>query len=308
VTPATLAVLGPTATGKTALAIDLALDLGAEIVTCDSVQVYRRMDIGSAKPTVDERRGVPHHLIDMVDAGGEYTAADFARDAAAVIDDCHARGRPVIITGGSGLYFRILLYGLIDAPGADQGFRSANLADEQREPGILRKRLDALDAETAASIQGNNLPRLLRALEILHLTGVRPSELRRRHGFATSRYPDVPVYVLDGPNDWLRQRLQQREQAMLDAGLLEEIQALWRSGVAPTWRVFAAVTYRQACDYLRGSLAREALVAAMVRGNWAYVRRQRVWFRKERATTWLDAVDRDGTLRYILSQHRTRHS
>jgi tRNA dimethylallyltransferase len=302
VTTTTLALLGPTATGKTALAIDLALKLGAEIVTCDSVQVYRGMDIGSAKPTVAERRGVPHHLIDMVAAGAEYSAADYARDAAAVIAQCHARGRPVIVTGGTGLYFRVLMYGLIDAPGADKAFRAQNMADEQREPGYLRRRLEALDPDTAASIQGNNLPRLLRALEILHATGVRPSELRRRHGFATPRYPDTPVYLLDGPNEWVRERLRQREQAMLDAGLLAEIEALWRSGVPPTWRVFSAVTYRQACDFLKGTTPRDALVASMVQGNWAYVRRQRVWFRKERDTIWVDGVDREAALRYILSR------
>lgn len=290
--PPLIAVMGPTAVGKTDLAIELALRLGGEVVTCDSVQVYQQMDIGSAKPTVAERRGVPHHMIDVVPAGAEYNAAHYAADASAVIDDITARGGIPIVAGGTGLYLRALLHGLIDAPGADPALRAELEAAEAATPGILRQRLEELDPAGAAAIEGNNIPRLIRDLEITIGAGEPVSAIRARHAFAPSRYPGARLVVLDADTAWIRARLDQREQHMLDIGLVAEIEGLWAAGVPREWRVWKAITYRQVIDQLEGRVSERALVPHMVQANVKYARRQRSWFRKEGGALWV-RVDED---------------
>ncbi len=290
--PKVIAIVGPTSIGKTAAAIDLAEKYNGEVVTCDSVQVYAQMDIGSAKPTIEERRGIPHHMIDLVPAGGEYNAAQYAVDAAKVIKDILARGKWPIIAGGTGLFLRTLLHGIIEAPEADQALRAELENAEKAEPGYLRRRLMELDPPSAETIIGNNIPRLIRSIEITLLSGKPASLWRAEHAFKEEPFPGTPVIMLDAESTWLHERLTKREQGMVDSGLREEIQNLWQAGVSPEWRVWNALTYRQACDYLKGKIKKEELLPALVNANWAFVRRQRTWFRKEKNVIHIDVTGR----------------
>ncbi len=277
-----IAILGPTASGKSELGLALAERLSGEIVCCDSVQVYRGMDIGTGKPTRAEQARCPHHLLDLVDPGEPFHAAAWAGQARAAIDAIHARGRIPIIVGGTGLYFRALRGGLFDAPAPDPAIRARHKA-EAAALGIpaLHRRLQEIDPEAAAQIRPGDLVRTSRALEVYEQTGTAISELRRR-----AAPPPLPwrlfVVVLDYPLDKLRPLIHSRIERMMAAGFLAEVEALRAAGFGQT-RALASLGYKQLGQHLDGLLTLPEAVAQTKTATSAYARRQRTWFRREPA-------------------------
>lgn len=284
-----LAVLGPTATGKSALGLALAGRLSGEIINCDSTAVYRGFDIGTDKLPRAERRGIPHHLIDIADPTDEYTAAQFARDAAAVVRDVHARGKVPILVGGTGFYYRALTRGLFPGPGKDAVLRS-RLEAIAAKRGVerLHRLVSRVDPESALRIQPRDLKRLVRALEVYFQTG-RPLTA---HFEATVSLLDAGVEVmpigLRMPAAWLAERLAARVDAQFDAGLLDEIRSLLAAGVPPDARPFGGLVYRQAMEHLQGVRGEADTRAIIAQENRRYARRQLIWFRKEPNLVWFD--------------------
>ena len=283
-----VAVLGPTATGKSALALAIAERFGGEIVNCDSTAVYRGFDIGTDKIAPADRRGIPHHLIDIVDPTVEYTAAQFARDAAAAIRDIHARGRLPILAGGTGFYYRALTRGLFPGPGADPGLRRRLEAiAERRGVTFLHRMLRRVDADSAARIQPRDLKRLVRALEVFFLTG-RPLTAH----FARTAPPipelDVLPIALRLAPAQIADRVARRVDEQFARGLLDEIRALIARGVPEDARPFGGLVYRQALEHLHGVRDEASTRALIAQENRRYARRQLIWFRKEPNLIWFD--------------------
>jgi tRNA dimethylallyltransferase len=284
-----IAVLGPTATGKSALGIAIAERFGGEIINCDSTAVYRGFDIGTDKVPLAGRRGIPHHLIDIADPTDEYTAAQFARDAAAIVADIHARGKLPILVGGTGFYYRALTRGLFPGPGKDAELRVRLEAVAARK-GVqkLHRMVAKVDPESAARIQPRDLKRLVRALEVYFQTG-RP--LTAHFENTVSPLPaDVRVgaVALRMPAEWLSDRLARRVDDQFAAGLLDEIRGLLAAGVPPDARPFGGLVYRQAMEYLKGVRDEASTRALIAQENRKYARRQLIWFRKEPNLVWFD--------------------
>jgi tRNA dimethylallyltransferase len=279
-------VLGPTASGKSALGLALAQRLDGEILCCDSMQVYRGMDIGTAKPTAAEQRLRPHHLLDLVNPGDPFHAAAWAERARAAIAEVTGRHRLPIIVGGTGLYFRALTRGLFEAPPSDPEIRARHQA-EATAAGVetLHRRLAAVDPEAAAAILPGDLLRISRALEVHEQTGATITELRRRG----ARPGPLRLFtvIFDMPTPDLRARITARVEAMMSAGFLDEVQALRAAGHGGA-RALQALGYRQLGAHLDGTLSLEAAVADIQRTTFAYARRQRTWFRKESASLRLE--------------------
>ena len=284
-----IAVLGPTATGKSALGIAIAERFNGEIINCDSTAVYRGFDIGTDKVPVEQRRGIPHHLIDIADPTDEYTAAQFGRDAAAIVAGIHARGKLPIVVGGTGFYYRALTRGLFPGPGKDAALRARLEAIASRK-GVekLHRMVTHVDPESGARIQPRDLKRLVRALEVYFQTG-RP--LTAHFADTVSPLdPDVQVgaVALRMPAQWLADRLAKRVDEQFEAGLLDEIRALLASGVPASARPFGGLVYRQAVEYLNGLRSEAATRALIAQENRKYARRQLIWFRKEPNLVWFD--------------------
>jgi len=275
-----LGILGPTASGKSSLAMAVAERVGGEIVACDSQQVYAGLDIGTAKPTGDERRRVPHHGLDLCAPDEPFHAARWAALARAAIHDIAGRGRLPIVVGGTGLYYRALTTGLFDAPPPDPELRARHRAAADRD-GIeaLRGRLLAVDPEAAAAIGARDFVRISRALEVHEQTGQTITALRRQ---AAAPRDLAPVALLiDPPLDLLRARIAQRVRAMLASGFLDEVRALRAAGHGRGSRPMQALGYQQLGAVLDGAATLEAATAEIERVTLAYARRQRTWFKKE---------------------------
>ena len=283
-----LAVLGPTATGKSALALAAAARFGGEIVNCDSTAVYRGFDIGTDKVPAGDRRGIPHHLIDVVEPTDEYTAARFAHDAARVIREIHARRRVPILVGGTGLYFRALARGLFPGPAADPALRARlERVAARRGNRWLHGVLQRVDPASAARIQPADRKRMIRAIEVYAITG-RP--LTAHFADTVSPLPDFDVVAvgLRMSAAALEPRLRQRVDAQLDGGLEAEVRGLLARGVPATARPFGGLVYRQMLDYVRGVRGLDDTRALIVQENRRYARRQLIWFRKEPTLEWFD--------------------
>ena len=283
-----VAVLGPTASGKSALGMALAERVGGEIVACDSQQVYIGMDIGTAKPTADERRRVPHHALDLVRPDEPFHAARWAAAARAAIADVAARGRLPIVVGGTGLYYRALISGLFEAPPPDDGIRARHRAQAAAD-GVeaLHARLAAVDPEAAAAIRVRDLVRISRALEVYEQTGVPITTLRRRAAPPADLAPTVLLF--DPPLATLRARITARVEQMISAGFLDEVRALRAAGYGPTLKPLQALGYRQLGAVLDGTMSLADAVAETVQATFAYARRQRTWFRKQEAACRFEA-------------------
>jgi tRNA dimethylallyltransferase len=277
-----VAILGPTASGKSELGMGLAERLSGEIVCCDSMQVYRGMDIGTGKPSAEEQARCPHHLLDLVEPGDAFHAAGWSDRAHSAINAIRARGHLPIVVGGTGLYFRALREGLFEAPPSDPSIRARHQA-EAAATGLpaLYQRLSDIDPEAAARIKPGDLIRISRALEIYEQTGVPISELRRR-----AARPSLPwrlfTVILDYPLENLRLRIQQRVDQMMAAGFLYEVKSLRAAGFGGS-RALAALGYKQLSQHLDGLLTLEDAVAQTKAATAAYARRQRTWFRREPA-------------------------
>jgi tRNA dimethylallyltransferase len=295
--PVVVAVLGPTATGKSALALALAERYGGELVNCDSTAVYRGFDIGTDKTAPADRRGIPHHLIDIVDPTAEYTAAQYARDAAAAIRAVHARGRLPIVAGGTGFYYRALTRGLFPGPGRDAALRRRLEAiAERRGVTLLHRMLRKVDAASALRIQPRDLKRLVRALEVFFLTG-RP--LTAHFADTVSPLPgiDVVAVALRLPAEQISQRVIRRVDEQFERGLLDEIRTMLARGIPETARPFGGLVYRQALEHLHGVRDEAATRALIAQENRRYARRQLIWFRKEPNLSWFDGPgESEGTI------------
>jgi tRNA dimethylallyltransferase len=280
VAPPLIAVVGPTAAGKTALALRLAREHGGEIVSCDSLQVYRGLDIGSAKATPEERASVPHHLIDVVEPDAVFSAADYARLAREAVAGIRARGHLPIVAGGTGLYLRALLHGLFEGPSRDEALRArlertADRFGDARLHRLLRR----VDPQAAERTHPNDRVRLVRALEVYALTG-RPITTQHVH---TGPALEGPLLVLGLAPDRgrLRTAVEQRTRRMLERGLLEEVRGLLARFGDPPPRSLGALGYRQAVAVLRGALAPEAAEREIVTETMRFAKRQMTWFRHQ---------------------------
>jgi tRNA dimethylallyltransferase len=286
-----ITVVGPTASGKSELAVRLCQALNGEVISADSVQIYRRFDIGSAKPSARERGLVAHHLIDELDPLDAADAARFVRLADAKIEDVRARGKRPIICGGTFLWVRALIYGLAPAPPADDAVRARHRAEAEsfgREH--LHERLREVDPASYERLAPNDLVRVSRALEVYELTGKTLSELQVRHGFQTPRH-DVRLVGIKHDRALLDQRIEQRALSMLEQGWLDEVRGLLRDGYSEA-RALRSVGYRQVAEALATDtpIDMSALVVRVVRATRIFVRRQLTWLRDENVS-WLTSAD-----------------
>jgi tRNA dimethylallyltransferase len=287
--PVLLAVVGQTATGKSALALTVATRSGGEIINCDSTAVYRGFDIGTDKVPQSERRGIPHHLIDVAEPTEIYSAARYSRDAARLVREVTARDRLPVVVGGTGLYFRALTRGLFAGPGRDAALRG-RLGRVARRRGVetLHRWLGRHDPDAAHRIHARDEKRLVRALEVYLLTGRTLTD-----HFADTRSPiDDYLVVTVGlqlPGEELVDRITRRVEQQFASGLLDEIRGLLDAGVPPDAGPFGGLVYRQALEHLQGVRDEAATRELIVRENRRYARRQLIWFRKEPNLRWLCA-------------------
>ena len=286
-----IAVVGPTAAGKSALALALARERGGEIVCCDSLQVYRGLDIGSAKATPEERAAVPHHLLDVVDPDETFSAAEYSRQGRAALAQIAARGRLTVVAGGTGLYLRALLHGLFEGPSRDPALRGRleRIAERRGDP-RLHRMLAAVDPQAAARIPPRDRVRVVRALEVFRSTR-RPISEHHRGGADPLRGHDVFVVGLEPPREALREAVERRTADMMARGLLDEVRRLLERGYAPDLRPLRAIGYRQAVAVLRGEMAAAEAPRAIVAETMRYAKRQMTWFRHQTPAAWFPAPE-----------------
>ena len=294
--PPLLVLAGPTAVGKTGLALELCQRLGAEVVSADSVQVYRGLDIGSAKPTPEELAQAPHHLIDVADPEEEFDAGRFVELAQAAVAEITARGKRVLVVGGTGLYIKALLYGLAPMPPVDRELRR-RLARQWEEQGAeaLHARLAELDREAAGRLHPHDRQRVLRSLEVCLQTGQSLSAFQAAHGFGRPRYRFL-LLGLERPRAELFQRIEQRCRLMWQGGMVEEVRGLLAAGVSPRARSLGSLGYAQVVAMLAGELSEGEALEQMIKKTRAYAKRQLTWFRGMEGINWFAADDRPGIL------------
>ena len=274
---------GPTAAGKSAVALELAERLGGEIISVDSMQVYRGMDIGTAKPTADERRRIPHHIIDVADLAQPFDAAQFVRLARHAAGEIQARGRTPIFCGGTGLYFKAYLAGLGDAPASDAGLRAELSAAPLAE---LLKELEQADPETFQKIDRQNPRRVVRALEVIRLTG-RPYSVQRADWAAAPASAMGRCFGLTRPAGELRERIHWRVEEMFRRGLVAETELLLSRGLEQNSTALQALGYRQAVEHLRGARSLAETIELVKIRTRQFAKRQLTWFRRQMRLEWL---------------------
>ena len=292
-----LAVVGSTASGKTALSIALAKALGGEVISCDSMQVYRRMDVGTAKPTKEEMDGVVHHLLDFVEPETPFSCAEYVCLAKKTVEEIHARGRLPIFCGGTGLYLDgVLRGGSFEETEVDPALR-ASLLEYAATHGnrALHGRLAEVDPESAGAIHENNVKRVVRALEIFESTGVPKSELDRRSREVESPYDACVIGLRYQSRDLLYRRIDTRVDAMMEAGLLQETERLLREGIFERNATAAqAIGYKELLGYLGGRESLADATEALKRATRRYAKRQLTWFGAKDYVHWIDADGADG--------------
>jgi tRNA dimethylallyltransferase len=282
------AIAGPTASGKTALGVELALQVGGEIINCDSVQIYQGIEIATAKPSEEEKRGVPHHLIDYVPPNVNYTAVDWAHDAAAAIADVEARGKVPVLVGGTGFYLRTLRQPLFDSPKTDEALRvRLRELGVRKGPEHLHKMLKRFDPAAAGKLFPRDAVRIIRALEYRFQTGERFSEQQPNRAEPPEFASRIKVFVLYPPRDQLYNIINRRAEQHFAAGLVGEVKQLLASGVKDDTSALGAHGYRRVCEYLRGERTLESAVEKTKQDVRNYAKRQLTWFRGEAGTEWL---------------------
>jgi tRNA dimethylallyltransferase len=277
-------VTGPTCTGKSSLAMELAQAFDGEIVNADAMQVYRLFDIGTAKPTVAERALVPHHVIDIIDPSGDFNASLFQAAADTAIDGILGRGRVPVVVGGTGLYIKALLYGLSLAKG-DLSVRTGLKEKYVKDPLSLYETLKEVDPRYAAKVSHRDGVRIVRALEIRHVTGVRASEWEEIHGFRERRYAFLKI-GLDRPRSQLYDSINKRVEAMIAAGWIEEVAGLLDQGLVEDAKPFSGIGYREIVLYIKGIVSYEDMMERIKTQTRHYAKRQLTWFRRETDLTW----------------------
>lgn len=284
--PQLVIISGPTATGKTALAIELATRYGAEIVSADSRQVYRYLDIGTAKPTPEQQEAVPHHLLDVVNPDEPFDSVRFRRLALAAIHDTLQRGKRVLVVGGTGLYLRALTRGLFAGPPADPALRARLHEQEQNEgKGFLHRWLASIDPEAAARLHPNDTVRLIRALEVFLVSGTTMSRWQREHGFRDRPFVTLTIsLVLE--RETLARRIEQRCRQMVHDGLVEEVRRVWEMGYGLNLSPLQTIGYTQIGEMLQGCYGLEDALARMAQETRRLAKRQLTWLRAEPEVRW----------------------
>ena len=297
-----LCLLGPTAVGKTEIAIRLAQRLNAEIISVDSRQIYRQMDIGTAKPTPEERQAARHHLIDCIDISQPFSVADYQSLADTAIADIQNRGKRVLLVGGAGLYFRAIVDGLFEGPGADPALRK-RLEGEVAQFGVdaLHDRLRVCDPESADRIHPNNIVRVIRALEVYELTGTPMSQLQQQWHPERQRYPFI-AFGLTMPRALLYCRIEQRVDAMLANELIAEVESLLAAGSGRDTIALRSFGYKELIAYLDGDCTYLEAISQLKQNTRRFAKRQLTWFRKDTRIEWLDRESTPDIIENILGK------
>jgi len=296
-----IVVVGPTASGKSSLAVALARALQAEIIACDSTQLYRGVNIGTAKPTVEERQGTVHHLIDVLDASEAATAGGYRDLALAVLADMHKRGRLPILAVGTGLYMRALLEGLAELPLRSEGLRVRLKASSMKNGEMyLHRVLQRMDPEAAARIAPADKQKLIRAIEVCVLTRKPISEVHRAGRKPLEGWRGLKVGLMPS-REMLQERIDARTKAMMESGWLDEVRGLLKAGVAESAKIFDFIGYREMLAVSRGELTMEKARTAIQLATRQYAKRQMTWFRKDKSIRWFAGPGDDaGVQREIL--------
>ena len=289
--PRVIVIAGPTASGKTTCGIELAENVRGEIVSADSIQIYRHLDIGSAKPTLHEQCRVTHHMIDIRNPDEEFSAGEYVRESRACIDKIHSRGMVPLVVGGTGLYIKLLLGGIVDVPTTDPSVRQRLKEEEARREGVLYSRLVTIDPESALRIAPQNLVRIVRALEVYELTGRRLSDIQREHSLKDRPYR-VLFFGIAPSRDVLYERIDKRVDSMIKGGLWEEVRRLYDLGFSRELRPLQSLGYRHAGMVLAGEADEDEAIRLMKRDTRRFAKRQLTWFRSEPEMQWFDPEDR----------------
>ncbi|MDD5107411.1 MAG: tRNA (adenosine(37)-N6)-dimethylallyltransferase MiaA [Desulfuromonadaceae bacterium] len=289
-------VCGPTASGKSDLAVCLAQVLGGEIVNADSMQIYCGLDIGTAKPSPEQQGGIRHHLINSIAPDHPFSAADFAAAAAVAINDITSRGKRAIVAGGTGLYIRALVKGLVDSPSGDDKLRQSL----QNEAGLIGnegmwEKLRRVDPELAATLHPNNLVRIIRALEVYQLTGIPLSDSQQKHAFSLQRYDTLQIGIAV-ERQKLYQRIDQRVDQMVAAGLLDEVRGLLTAGFNRDLKVMRSIGYKEVAAHIDGELTFEDAISLIKRNTRRYAKRQQTWFGADSDILWFEYPEKFDTI------------
>jgi tRNA dimethylallyltransferase len=287
--PKIVAMVGPTGTGKSILALHLAQRFRGEIISADSVQVYRGLDIGTAKPSAEDRRLIFHHLVDILDPDEDYSAASFRQHADEVIHELHKRETPIFLVGGTGLYLKALTRGLFRGPAADSELR-LNLQKKAKSEGneVLHQELQKVDAEAASRIHPHDRFRVIRALEVYYL-GRRPiSHFQGEHGFRDAPYEVLKIGLCCQRED-LYKRIELRADRMMELGWVDEVRSLLNKGYGPGLKSMQSLGYRHILDYLSGDFILEEAVRFIKRDTRRYAKRQITWFKADPEVLWFPA-------------------
>jgi tRNA dimethylallyltransferase len=265
----------------------LAEQLGCELLSVDSMQVYRGFDIGTAKPTIEEQERVPHHGIDLLDPEQTFSAGAFLEYARATLRRAQERGVDVLAVGGTGLYFRAMLHGLTPSAPADPDFRDALRKEEAQSPGVAHQRLTARDPEAAVRVHPNDFVRTERALEVLHTTGITQSQWVERHAWSEAPF-QTEVFGIRWERELLRKRIRQRVDLMLESGWIEEVAGLLEAGVKEDMTPMLALGYRDIAAHLRGDRRRDELSEQISTSIGRFAKRQGTWFNREPSIRWME--------------------
>ncbi len=295
------AIAGPTASGKTAFAVELALRIGGEVVNFDSVQIYKGIEIATAKPTEEEKRDVPHHLIDYVEPNVNYTAADWARDATAKISEIESRGKHAILVGGTGFYLRTLRSPLFDSPKTDENLRE-RLRQIQNRHGAehLHTMLRRVDKDAARKLEPRDYVRVIRALEVYFQTGEQISSQQPHRAEPPEFAQRIKLFVLNPPRDELYAKINARTERHFADGLVDEVKQLRASGVRDDTNALGAHAYRRVCEFLRGERSLESAIEQSKQDVRNYAKRQLTWFRGEKDAIWLDGFGNEAAAQEAL--------
>ncbi len=280
-----LAVCGATASGKTALAVECAKRLGGEVVSCDALLIYKRLNIGTAKPTLEERGGVPHHMIDVVEPTENFSVSDFERMALPIVEDIIARGKTPVLCGGTGFYMNALLFqsGFGQTPASKEIREKYAVLEKEEGRAALHRRLEEVDPESAALLHENDVKRVVRALEIFELTGKKKSE---QNDGASPRYPFEAV-AFDYPREVLYERIERRVDKMLEEGLVGEVRALLESGVPENAQCMQGIGYKEVVEFLKNGGLHSTMSDIIKQNTRNYAKRQLTFFKKMQNLHWL---------------------
>lgn len=294
--PKLVVILGPTASGKTEVALEIAARTGACIVSADSVQVYRHFDIGSAKPTREQRLATPHFLVDIVDPDEDFNAGTYMRLALDQIGELVGDDRKIVVVGGTFLYVKALLYGLLEGVEVDREFRR-RLSQERDAEGVrpLHQRLRSVDPASAERINPNDYVRIERALEVYHTTGERMSDHHQRHGFAEQRFNALKIGLF-GERERLRRAIERRVDAMIGRGWVEEVEAIRARGYGPDLKPMKSIGYRRINEFLDGQLDFETAVEKIKTDTRRFSKRQSTWLRADESMRWFDRESGSGPI------------